>query len=115
MDIPTFTRDATFAALLDPAMQIAQARDHEAAEAFIEAYTTYLIDMWDHTPESAHETIQINLGYYAGYYDHATRVAVQEVFGAVHPVFGAVNPTPEQAFDAGQQAAMGIKWTPDGN
>lgn len=110
-ELPTFTREATFRDLLDPAMKIAQERDHEAAKAFVEAYRSYLIKEWGRTPEDADNVIQVNLGYYAGYYDNATRIAVQEVFGATHPVFGRAIPTYEEDFDAGFQIAAGIKPT----
>lgn len=99
--LPTFERDSTFRDLLEPAMKIAQARDHEAAKAFMAAYRTYLIDEWDRTPEDADEVIRVNVGYYAGYYGDETQRAVLEVFGAAHPVFGTTRPTLEEAFDAG--------------
>lgn len=49
---------------------------------------------------------QQNLGYYAGYYDHETRLRVERLFNCVHPIFGAVSehiPTPEEAFELGRQ------------
>lgn len=45
-----------------------------------------------------------NLGYFAGYYTHATRERVERLFRCAHPVFGkatAHKPTPEEAFAAG--------------
>jgi hypothetical protein len=38
--------------------------------------------------EKAHETILVNLGYMAGYYDDATAKKVHDLFGAKHPIFG---------------------------
>ena len=48
-----------------------------------------------------------NLGYYAGYYDHETRLRVERLFCCAHPVFGPAadhRPTPEECF------AMGVEF-----
>ena len=49
-----------------------------------------------------------NLGYYAGYYDHETRLRVEKLFCCTHPVFGAAAegfPTQEEAFKMGEDLA----------
>lgn len=49
-----------------------------------------------------------NLGYYAGYYDHATRQRVERLFSCAHPIFGkaAADPVdPTTAILAGAVAA----------
>ena len=60
--------------------------------------------------DEAKVVILANLGYMAGYYDHETAQKVHKLFGAVHPVFGCADyhnqVTPEQAFAAGQAAAV---------
>ena len=38
-----------------------------------------------------------NLGYFAGYYDNATRKRVESLFGALHPIFGSSIPTVEKS------------------
>lgn len=51
-----------------------------------------------------------NLGYYAGYYDTATRERVERLFHCAHPIFGkAVDgvPTADEAFRMGQQQSEG--------
>lgn len=52
----------------------------------------------------SHESIQLNnVGYFAGYYDHATRARVQKWLNAVHPIFGRTFPSAKQAFEAGKR------------
>jgi hypothetical protein len=45
-----------------------------------------------------------NLGYFAGYYDHETRLRFESLFSCAHPIFGAAavnEPSPVEAFTAG--------------
>lgn len=59
--------------------------------------------------EDAEKIQRANLGYFAGYYDHETRLRVEKLFNCVHPVFGpATNgpPSPEEAFKKGQELAL---------
>lgn len=52
-----------------------------------------------------------NLGYFAGYYDHFTRLRVEQLFNCVHPIFGAIAehiPTAEEAFEAGRKLGKSI-------
>lgn len=88
--IPDFTMEATFRELLEPAMEIAKARDMELAREYRERYLAHLMRDAKRTYEEALKIFHSNLGYYAGYYDTATQKAVQEVFGSVHPIFGGI-------------------------
>ncbi len=52
-----------------------------------------------------------NLGYWAGYYDSATRKRVERLFRCAHPIFGAITekgaPSPEEGLEMGR--AMGSR------
>ena len=52
------------------------------------------------------------LGYYAGYFDAATRARVERLFQCEHPFFGKIaergQPTPEDAYDMGFLRAVKI-------
>jgi hypothetical protein len=54
------------------------------------------------------------LGYFAGYYDHATRERVERLYRCAHPVFGSASagpPTAESAILSGVVAATGLQRT----
>ncbi len=55
--------------------------------------------------EEAERIEKSNLGYWAGYYDDATRERVERLFKCAHPIFGAFAdngvPPAEVAFDIG--------------
>lgn len=58
------------------------------------------------TRDEAEAIERSNLGYYAGYCSHETRLRVERLFRCVHPVFGPAadhRPTPEECFAAGLQ------------
>ena len=40
--------------------------------------------------EQAEKIEKANLGYYAGYYDTATRERVERLFACAHPIYGSV-------------------------
>ena len=69
---------------------------------------TYDHAMTIETQEEAEGLARGNLGYWAGYFDHATRERVERLFRCEHPVFGSVAekgpPTPEEAF------RLGVEW-----
>ncbi len=58
---------------------------------------------YKYTPEESEKIIKANLGYFAGYYDEATRVKIETLFGAQHPIFGSVSRkwTPDEIFKKG--------------
>lgn len=89
IQIPEFTMEATFRDLLEPAMEIAKAKDMELAREYKERYLVFLARN-GRTYEEAVGVFHSNLGYYAGYYDDDMQRAVQEVFGSAHPIFGAI-------------------------
>ena len=105
MEIPEFTRDATFGETLGPAMAI---DNQEDADAYLAALLAFSQEHYGQGPEEAGRIHRENLGYWAGYYDNDTRERVERLFGCAHPVFGAIAekgaPTPEEAFAIGVKA-----------
>ena len=88
----------------DPAMKMTKrAEAKECLEALIERD----MRVFGKTLEEAHALEMSNLGYYSGYYDHATMVRINKLFGAVHPIFGTpdVPVTPQDAFETGKKWA----------
>lgn len=77
------------------------------AEQYLKDYVNYQQKMLDKEPreddKTALEICKINLGYFAGYYDHETRDRVEKLFQCSHPVYGSIKekgaPTPTEAFN----------------
>ena len=99
----------TYGECLGPAMGITEPED---ARQYLRDYIDFIQCALDKEPrdddKTAAEIAGINLGYYAGYYDHETRERVERLFDCSHPVFGKAEngtPTPEEAFSAGVAAA----------
>lgn len=68
-----------------PAMEIT---DQAEADAYFEKCVAHTMRYGTVTRQDAENIERVNLGYYAGYYDHETMKRVQELFGAAHPIFG---------------------------
>lgn len=85
-----------------PAMAIT---DQAKADEYFEELVEEQIRFGKVTRERAEEIERQSLGYYAGYYDTATRARVEQLFHCEHPVFGSVvkegEPAPERALIAG--------------
>lgn len=89
-----------------PAMDIV---DQEVAEKYFEACVEHNMRLNKNTQAEAEKIERSNLGYYSGYYDHETRIRVEELFKCAHPVFGKAKdgvPTPEEAFEMGKKMAQ---------
>jgi hypothetical protein len=54
---------------------------------------------------------RVNFGYYAGYYDHATRLRVEKLFACEHPMFGAASAGP---VDPGKALLTGMAMASQG-
>lgn len=94
----------TFGDLYQPAMAIVTQAE---ADAYFEWLVHYQMERNGISRETAERTQRINLGYWAGYYDHSTRLRVEALFRTVHPVLGAAADgelTPEQVF------RKGVEW-----
>jgi hypothetical protein len=89
-----------------PAMEMTDAQ--KAAEYF-EALVRRDMKYFGKSRQEAEQMERGNLGYFAGYYDSATRERVERLFNCAHPVFGSIAengaPTAEQALEAGKRAA----------
>jgi hypothetical protein len=101
----------TYGEALRPAMDIT---DSEDAKQYKEAYIAYTQKFLDDGARdddmTAEEIVNVNLGYFAGYYDNETRAPVERLFNTAHPIFGSIKengvPTPEEAFEAGVKEAQ---------
>ena len=81
----------TYGECLDPAMMITEEADAEQYKADYIAYIQRFLDQElredDKTPE---EIANINIGYYARYYDSETAARVQKLFKCSHPILGTI-------------------------
>ena len=88
----------------DPAMRIT---DQTEADNYFEWLVQQRISSGLTRAEA--ETVERqNLGYYAGYYDHATRLRVEELFRCEHPLLPPARegePTTEQCLAVGLNLA----------
>lgn len=95
-------RNATFGEKYGPAMEIT---DQDEAVAYFEACVQQTMT-FGKSREEAEEIEKGNLAYYAGYYNHETRLRVERLFACSHPIFGPAKdgaPTPEKAFEMGRR------------
>lgn len=99
-----FDKDVTIGDKYTPAMGIDnQAEADQYFETCVEHTMTF-----GKTREEAVKIERQNLGYYAGYYDEATRERVGRLFKCSRPIFGSISkgsPTPEEALEAGKKWA----------
>lgn len=98
MELP---KEATYGDLYHPAMRMTTT---EEAAPYFAALVDRLVKHYGKTREEAESIERQNLGYFAGYYDHETRIRVESLFSCQHPIFGAASkgaPIPEEAFAAG--------------
>lgn len=91
-----------------PAMTMTE---QATADAYFEECVAHTMS-FGRTRAEAEAVERGNLGYYAGYYDDATRARVERLFHCAHPFFGslAVNgqPTVDEALSAGREAARHV-------
>ncbi len=91
----------------DPAMSIT---DQAKADKYFEALVQRAMKYFGQTRKQAEGITRSNLGYYAGYYDHETRLQVERLFNCAHPIFGKAityKPTLEEAFNSGVEYMRG--------
>lgn len=107
-----------YAESYDVAMLIAD--DQELANKLFDAMVRTTLDAKRDdavafSRDQAEKLVRDNLGYYAGYYDDATRERVERLFKCQHPYFGPIKdgkPTPEECFRLGVE--LGEKWAREG-
>jgi len=94
--------DVTLGGKYSPAMEI---RSKAEANAYFEKCVRHTMSFGKSRDEA--ELIERdNLGYYAGYYDHDTRIRVETLFQCQHPIFGRASdgePSAEDAFQMGMK------------
>lgn len=91
-----------------PAMAI---MSQDKADAYFEECVKHSMS-FGKTREEAEYIERQNLGYYAGYHSHATRLRVERLFNCQHPVFGAAERGPvsiDDAIGTGMALAKGGK------
>jgi hypothetical protein len=80
--------------------------DQVEADGYFEHLVQYNMSLGK-TREEAERIERSNLGYWAGYYDGATRERVERLFRCEHLIFGAIAekgpPTFEQALAMGER------------
>lgn len=106
--------ELTFGECLGPAMEIT---DPKEAKQYKVDYVDFIQKALDKQPrnddKTAEDIVNINLGYYAGYYGEHIRERVERLFNCSHPIFGSIKengtPTDEQAFRAGLDRGAKLK------
>ncbi len=99
-------KDITIGEKYGPAMEMT---DQAEADKYFEVLVQHGM-IHSNSREKAESIEKQNLGYYAGYYSEETRRRVERLFQCAHPIFGKASdgtPTPEEAFQAGIDAAGG--------
>lgn len=82
--------------------------DQAKADAHFEECVQHDMRISNNDRQEAERIERVNLGYFAGYYDHETRLRVERLFKCSHPIFGPATsgaPSPEEAFKLGQNMA----------
>ncbi len=86
----------------EPAMKMT---DPKEASEYFELCVEHTM-RFGKTRKEAENIERQSLGYFAGYYDHQTRLRVEQLFNCVHPVFGAATKhilTTEEVFEVGKK------------
>ncbi len=103
-----FPDKVTIGELYFPAMKIT---DQAEADAYFEALVERQMRHGGNSRIEAEKVERSNLGYFAGYHDHETRLRVERLFRCAHPIFGPASqgrPTADEALDAGIKAGREI-------
>lgn len=98
------SHDTTYGDKYGPAMTI---EDQAKADAYFAECVAHQM-RFGFSHEEAVTIERTNLAYWAGYYDHPTRLRVEHLFHCKHPIFGEATdkpPTFETAFALGKAQA----------
>lgn len=97
-----FDDNASWGDLLGPAMEITEQTE---ADIYFEKLIEFgLRKNGALSRGEVEKNYRSSLGYYAGYYNHETRVQVERLFKCNHPVFGEAKegpPASQEAFNKG--------------
>jgi len=106
--------DATTGELMADLSAIAADEDEDAADAYKAKLVTLRI--WTLAEKDESEPIEEselvvaqNIGYLSGYCSTEERHRICRVFATTHPIFGDKDPTPDEAFQMGQDWAEAAK------
>ncbi len=105
---PTNKNSLTYRECLEPAMEITDQDDaNQYKKSYIKFTEQFLNDGVSDTGHTAEQIVNINLGYYAGYYSDETRQRVEKLFKCSHPIFGSIKengvPSAKEAFECGKE------------
>ena len=67
--------------------------DPSEAASYFEACVQHNVS-FGNSREEAERIERANIGYFAGYYDHDTRLRVEKLFDCAHPIFGKASNRP---------------------
>jgi hypothetical protein len=73
----------------------------EEAAALVAEEAAAAADFYKIPVKTAAANILSNIGYFTGYFDHATADRIMDLFDCEHPVFGRNHPTAEEAWRIG--------------
>jgi len=82
--------------------RVANGMDKEEANETLKLHVEECVALGD-DKEEATKLFRLNIGYFAGYYDHAVADKAYELFDTEHPIFGKEHPSPEEIFRRGFQ------------
>lgn len=94
----------TFGEKYDPAMRIT---DQAEADGYLELCVKHTMELAGVSREEAERLERMNLGYWAGYFDHETRQRVERLFKCEHPFLG---PAGDQPADPRDVFIKGLLW-----
>ncbi len=88
-----------------------EATTSEEAEQAFEALITECMKSGK-SREQCEDIVKNNIGYYAGNYNHETRLKVEELYHTEHPIFGKASEkelSPEEIFQMGVEMGKELK------
>jgi len=113
--------DATTGELMDDLSAIAKDEDGDAADAYKAKLVRLRIEAIAENGEEVEPVeeselvVAQNIGYLSGYCSFEERQRICRVFSTTHPIFGDKSPTPEEAFQMGQDWAKEAQRESDEN
>lgn len=86
--------------------QVSLVKTEPEARALFERLVKHTMRVHGQTREEAEGLERHNIGYYAGYFGHETRLRVEELFKCAHPILPPAKDgqlSPEEAFELGKK------------
>lgn len=112
--------DSTMREIMDDIQAIAKEGDEDEAETYKAMLVTQRIAALakEDKTEPVEETelvVAQNIGYMSGYCSFEERQTICRAFSTTHPIFGDTSPTPDEAFQMGQDWAKEAQRESDEN